>query len=174
MRLFVASAISSNDLKQILSYQPPAHNDARLSGPKLLHMTLQFIGEENPAKVDQALRSVRFPQFETNLSHTDIFSPRKSKHILWLGVKLTKDLKSLHHQITHNLIEHNIKIDTRSYSPHITLARCNKSIDSRYIQSFLDQDVRETPYKISQFHLYQSHRVNDQLRYDILQSYDSC
>lgn len=171
MRLFIATPLSNTTQAEVLQYQPPTAEGARLLRPELLHMTLQFIGEAEPKVVSQALQNIQFNAFSTHFTQTGVFSPKKSKNILWLGLALNDDLARLQKMISHSLREAGIKIDSRQFTPHITLARCKRSMDKAYIDAFVNQEPIAWPYQINQFHLYRSHNKGGQLHYDIIESY---
>lgn len=171
MRLFVAASLDQALRKEALVYQPPWVEGAKLLRPELLHLTLQFIGEAEPDPVRQALKKVHFHAFETEFTHTGQFSPKKNKRILWLGLALNKELAALQRSITRTLLDAGINIDPRNYTPHITLARCKRSMDEAYIKNFLNQEVLARPFRVNQFHLYHSHNQDAQLQYSIIESY---
>ncbi len=171
MRLFVAASLDQALRKEALGYQPPLAEGVKLLRPELLHLTLQFIGDAEPELVHQALKKVRFHAFDTEFTHTGQFSPKKSKRILWLGLALNKELAALQQSITRTLLNADINIVQQDYRPHITLARCKRSMDEAYIKAFLNQGISINPFRVDQFHLYHSHNQEAQLQYSIIESY---
>lgn len=172
MRLFVATPLSEELSNKVMSYQPPIKEGVRLVRLDLLHMTLQFIGDEDPEKVSAALQEIRFQRFKTQINYTGIFSPKKSKKILWLGAQRNAPLLDLHKTISASLLSDGIKLEAQKYTPHITLARCKRSINQTYLDNFLAQEVSTLKYQIDRFCLYHSYQLNGLLQYEPISSYN--
>lgn len=173
MRLFLATPLDKEITPIVQDYQPPAKEEVRLVRPDLLHMTLQFIGEEDPDKVDRALHNISFQSFTTNIIGTGHFSPKKGKKILWLSTQLNEHLAALYKDISDRLLANNIKLESRSYTPHITLARCRKNIEQSYLDNFLGKEITPIIYSIERFHLYHSYQRDGQLQYEPIRTYES-
>ncbi len=96
------------------------------------HLTLHFFGSLSPEKVDRLnehLPSI-FAQtkpFHILFSGFGGFPTNERSRILWLGVKdETNQLLILKEQLDRALLKMNFPIETRSYHPHITIARAQK------------------------------------------------
>ena len=126
MRLFVA--INFNDetrsrlitIRDKLLFQSSSGN---FSFDENLHLTLVFIGEVSPKKVDKIkviLDTVTFDAFEVVVERLGTFSRGT---LWWAGLREDEMLMNLQHEIEHKLALCGFEMDGRKYNPHITLGR---------------------------------------------------
>ena len=128
MRLFVAIDIPF-DVKAELWYlaQRLEHQAkrARIVPLENFHLTLLFIGETNRVnEAREALHHVQLPEKPLDLEFDGVGSFRqKQDYTWWVGIKATSDLSALASSLSARFREAGFAIDTRSFKPHITLAR---------------------------------------------------
>jgi RNA 2',3'-cyclic 3'-phosphodiesterase len=103
---------------------------ARWQDEEQLHLTLRFVGEVDRHQADDiaaALGTIRHPPFEIAMSGIGSFDRRGQPVTLWAGVSPHEPLKSLHKKVDQAVQRAGVEPDHRSYLPHITLARLNRS-----------------------------------------------
>ena len=146
MRLFIAINFDEQIKNRILAIQDRIREKAKkgkFPPPENFHLTLVFLGEtpqerlpdikaamEQAASVDEKPNSA----FELVFNKTGFFK-RGAKELWWLGMAAKKNnsagtvslgqtaLEKLQGRLVSELISHNFKIDSRPYTPHITLGR---------------------------------------------------
>ena len=129
-RLFVAVELSEEIKTHLLDAQTliaglkwtPAAN---------LHLTLRFIGQvpqDRVALLQQSLCRIEGDAFRLNVAGLGLFQQRTGG-ILWAGVKKEPALMKLKQQVDEALrVSVGLSLDTKDYSPHITLSRLKKPI----------------------------------------------
>jgi RNA 2',3'-cyclic 3'-phosphodiesterase len=130
VRLFVAleipPAVRENlaDLIKELRAHAPQPRWVRAEN---LHLTLKFIGEAPPAKLDpirRALSTVRSNQsLVVQFRGLGFFPNEKYPRILWANMEAPPSLKFLAVDIDHALEKLGIPHEQRPFVPHLTLAR---------------------------------------------------
>lgn len=133
---------------------------ARWQDDAQLHLTLRFVGETDRHRANglaEALVKIRFRPFEIALGGMGCFERKGYPHTLWAGVHPRDALAQLHRKIDRACIEAGIPPDERSYFPHITLARLNRSTGS--IDGFLAEHagLASPPFTVTGFALFESH-----------------
>lgn len=94
-----------------------------------LHITLKFVGEIAPGKVEALSGAVaeaaRMSQpFSLKLSGAGVFPPRKLPRILWLGIRDSSGaLAQLHSHLEDECAAAGTPREERPFHPHLTLAR---------------------------------------------------
>jgi 2'-5' RNA ligase len=100
--------------------------DARWARPESLHITLKFIGEQAPERVEaitERLRRVDGSAFEIRAGGYGFFPTAKAPRVFWIGVRAGPQLAELAAGIDTATAELGIPREDRPYSPHLTLAR---------------------------------------------------
>ena len=162
-RLFVALDLPAAVTTKLARIQPPAVSGLRIVKPDQIHLTLHFIGEADVALVVEALSTVSGRHFELDLSGFGKFPPVGKAKVLWVGVRDNAELLSLYAVIGNALGAAGFPIETRPYSPHITLARCGQKFPIDVVDKFLAQNRGLTvpAIPIEGFALYSSTNVDD-------------
>ncbi|MDR1603353.1 MAG: RNA 2',3'-cyclic phosphodiesterase [Gracilibacteraceae bacterium] len=126
MRLFIAINFNDETRSRLLALRDELRGKS-LSGnftaPENLHLTLVFIGEVNPKKVDKIkaiMDTVTFAPFTATVERLGTFSRGT---LWWAGLRDGNPLKDLQREIEHKLALCGFEMDGRKYSPHITLGR---------------------------------------------------
>ena len=91
--------------------------------PENLHLTLVFIGEINPQKIDTVkaiMDTVTFAPFEATVERLGTFSRGT---LWWAGLRENEPLMDLQREVEHKLALCGFEMDGRKYSPHVTLGR---------------------------------------------------
>ena len=92
--------------------------------PELIHLTLAFVGPQPPIRVDSLRRlagMIRGRTFVLALDRVGVF---EKAGVAWLGASaLQEELAALQRDLADALRSRGFPVDTRPYTPHLTLAR---------------------------------------------------
>lgn len=129
MRIFVGIDLDpavrsriSRFVKDVEGFAP----HARWMPPESLHITLKFIGEQQPEQVEAVagrLRQIIGSAFEIRCSGYGFFPSAKGPRVFWTGIHGGSELPALAQSIDAGMAELGIPREARPYSPHLTLAR---------------------------------------------------
>jgi 2'-5' RNA ligase len=100
--------------------------DVRWVRPESLHLTLKFIGEQKPDRVEaiqERLRGVQGAAVEIRFAGYGFFPTAKAPRVSWIGIQAGPELAELAANIDSAAAELGIPREDRSFSPHLTLAR---------------------------------------------------
>ena len=106
--------------------------DARWVRPESLHITLKFIGEQTPERVEaiaERLRRVKGGEFEIRSGGYGFFPTAKAPRVFWIGIQAGPQLAELAEKIDMAVAELGIPREDRPFSPHLTLARAGAGED---------------------------------------------
>jgi 2'-5' RNA ligase len=126
MRLFIAINFNGETKPHLLTLRDELKSNAqsgRFSPPENLHLTLAFIGEVNPKKVEKIkdiLETVEFTPFDVAIDRLGTFSRGT---LWWAGLREDKPLLDLQYEVIFKLAHCGFEMDGREYHPHITLGR---------------------------------------------------
>lgn len=130
MRLFIA--IDFNELGDyFIGLQKLLPLNARLAYTRTFHLTLKFLGEVQPEKVNSiigALKTIGFETFSVTLCSLGIFPTENHIRVVWVGLMPEEKVLELQKKIDESL-KGMFKSD-RGFKAHITLARV-KSVDDK-------------------------------------------
>ncbi len=131
--------------------------------PQDYHLTLAFLGGVDPEELNIAIDNVEklaqeHSAFSLCFNRFGTFGQEDSPRILWMGVQSSSELHQIHEQVFNGCEEAGFKLDSRPFSPHITVGRkWNKSIPftKRWLEKFNpDQSVH---FSIDEIVLYKTH-----------------
>ncbi|HJR06205.1 MAG TPA: RNA 2',3'-cyclic phosphodiesterase [Pyrinomonadaceae bacterium] len=94
-----------------------------------LHLTLKFLGEIEPARVEALQRAANraaasVGKFEARLQGAGTFPASGNPRVLWLGLEdETNAIAQLQEQLEAECALENFPRETRAFHPHITIAR---------------------------------------------------
>jgi 2'-5' RNA ligase len=158
--------------------------DVRWVDPAGIHLTLAFMGEltdEEVAGVKHAVSQVaRHSQpFTYRLSRLGFFGSPRQPRVIWVGIdEPSGALTRLHQNLNRELSQRNFAVDTRPFSPHLTLARVRFPLPEDQLQQF--HQIVEGPqkglipsegYLVQQINVMKSDLQRSGARYDVLQAY---
>ncbi len=157
MRLFVGLELPLEVKDYLYSLQ------TKLPGAKWalkdnVHLTLDFIGNIEDALYEtivSQLKKVQSPCFNLELTQLNYFGSFEHPHILWMGVKDCKKLVKLQEKIHLLLKEIDLKLDERSFNPHITIARL-KGTTADELKNYFQKQAASTPlsFDVNHFSLF--------------------
>jgi 2'-5' RNA ligase len=130
VRLFVAIDIPEavrRALGELIARLRTESKGAKWVRPEAMHVTLKFIGEVEPAKVDAiraALRAVHSERdVEMNFRGLGFFPNERRPRVLWCGIAASPNLAMLAADVDGALKPLDIPAESRDFVPHLTLAR---------------------------------------------------
>ena len=128
MRLFVGIDIPPDIRQRITDFVErvrPTAPDARWVKPDTYHITLKFIGEFKPERLDElksTLSTVSSPPIDIAFRGCGFFTPRSPK-AFWIGVHADKTLPELASTVQDACARLGIPVEDHAFTPHLTLAR---------------------------------------------------
>ncbi|MDF2182959.1 RNA 2',3'-cyclic phosphodiesterase [Neptuniibacter sp. CAU 1671] len=129
MRIFTAIDLPEALLDELSLRLPTELSDTVRWAPlDQLHLTLVFIGEVSPHRLDpllEAIAEVEFSPVSIHCREVGSFS----SGILWLGVEPSEALLRLQQKLHRIIHGQGFQLPRRRYRPHITLAR-GKAVDA--------------------------------------------
>ena len=129
MRIFVGIDLDNEIRTKIARFLEGVRGfapDARWVRPESLHITLKFIGEQNPeqvAAITERLQLVEGKRAEIRLAGYGFFPTAKAPRVFWIGIQAGPELGELASGVDSALAELQIPREDRPFSPHLTLAR---------------------------------------------------
>ncbi|MFP7754973.1 RNA 2',3'-cyclic phosphodiesterase [Thermodesulfobacteriota bacterium B35] len=159
MRLFVAIDLPATVRDRLVSMSCGLPG-ARWVRREQLHLTLRFIGEVDGLlfqAVRDALARVEVHSFTMELNGVGFFPPRKKPRVVWVGIRDNEDLLRLRNRIESGLVRVGLAPEKRKFSPHITLARLNRTPPSRVGHYLQEHSLFTSPaFRVDRFRLYSS------------------
>jgi 2'-5' RNA ligase len=130
MRLFLAIELPAEvreHLQRVQQALAPALEGATLTRDTALHITVKFLGETDPSKLDaiiESLTTVGGGAIELTATHAECFPDRGSVRIVATGFGGDlKRLKGVHDAIEQRCLRLGFRREERAYKAHVTLAR---------------------------------------------------
>jgi 2'-5' RNA ligase len=106
-----------------------------------IHLTLAFLGELTDEQVTEAIEATEMVAqqarpFSYRLSHLGTFGSPRYPRVIWMGVEeASGSLASIHRMLNQQLQRRGFEVETRSFSPHLTLARLKSPLSSQDLQT---------------------------------------
>lgn len=146
---------------------------AKMSLAHDFHLTLKFLGEITPAKVDavkSCLSRVSFKRFTASFSGIGVFPSESYVRVVWAGIGPEDDFIRLQQQIDKALDKEFPK--EKGFKPHITLARVKLVSDKQQFQQQLQQiKIKNVKFAVDSFKLKKSTLSNKGVVYEELAVY---
>lgn len=123
-----------NVIQKISEIQSSIQNSGaklRIVNLKLLHMTLEFLGEiseKEIQKVKEILDSISFASFFLDVNAINVLPNEKYIRVVYCEINGDVDiLKTIQRQLRAKLRDCGYKTDNRPFKPHLTIARVKSS-----------------------------------------------
>ena len=135
--------------------------EARWTRPENLHLTLHFfakIEQETLEKLKVSVLSIKSFQrpFQVEVKGLGVFPNPHRPRVIWLGLEPQGQLKQLHRATGQCLRQAGVTIDSRPYSPHLTIGRLRGGkLDLPRLFSSMQQKTIE-PLTVDRLILYES------------------
>jgi RNA 2',3'-cyclic 3'-phosphodiesterase len=129
MRVFIALDIDDSVRERISRFMEGVRGfapDARWVRPESLHITLKFIGEQPPEKIEEikrSLSSIPMQPLQIAFHGCGFFPTLKSARVFWIGIEAGAEMANLATRVDEAVSVLGIPKEERAYSPHLTLAR---------------------------------------------------
>ncbi|WP_169891114.1 RNA 2',3'-cyclic phosphodiesterase [Litchfieldia alkalitelluris] len=145
------------ELKEEVSFKSWVH-------PLDFHITLAFLGSASEKAISLTKEKIGaissfYPAFQLEINGLGTFGKQESPRVFWAGVQHSEALIKLQKKVHEACKEVGFSLDSRPYSPHITLARRWKEkspLDVKKIQTFNIQ-AGVTSFPVQEMILYQTH-----------------
>ena len=172
-RLFIALR-PPREVRDALLDAMDGVDGARWQSDDQLHLTLRFAGElEGPQAEDlaDALGRVAAPPFDLALRGVGHFERKGMPHALWAGAAPSEALEVLQRRIERACRSAGLPPETRKFTPHVTLARLNRS--SGPIGGWLARHalLAPGPWRVRSFALYLSRLTPAGSEYERIEDY---
>lgn len=157
MRLFIS--IDFNELKDyFFELQKLLPTNAKLSLTKSFHITLKFLGEVQPDKVEKIigkLRTIRFEPCTVFLDNVGIFPTENYIRVVWVGIKPEDKILELQKRID-EMLKPLFKKE-KDFKAHITLARVKYPEDKKqFLEQLKNVKAENKKIEIKDFRLVKS------------------
>ena len=122
----------SNVIHQMAQQLP----DLRWVDPAGIHLTLAFPGELPDEQLAAAMQAAdaashQVTPFEIRLKEPGIFGSPRQPRVIWMGIEETSgSLIRLHSALNRELEQRGFEVETRRFSPHLTLARVKQPLNA--------------------------------------------
>jgi 2'-5' RNA ligase len=157
-RLFIGIR-PPEDVRDLLLDAMEGIEGARWVDEANLHLTLRFVGEvERPAANDlaAALSRISGEAFAVRIEGVGHFTRKGMATALWARVPDSAPLEALRQKVERACEAAGLGRETRRFTPHVTLARLNRSSGQigRWLASFGDMRAE---WRAEHFVLFESH-----------------
>ena len=143
----------------------PSKKKGRAIQTHNLHETLHFIGqvtESTKECMHTAAQSINAEAFQLSLDHFGYFSRAK---IFWMGSQnIPEQLTRLQKELGCAIAECGFNVESRTYTPHITLMRKCQQVET-------DQIRFSIPWRVDEFVLVESITYQEGVNYRVIESY---
>lgn len=174
MRVFVAVDLSQGVKDEFAEIQKQL--SATVAGMSMahdFHLTLKFLGELTPAKVDvvkNCLGSVRFRGFPAALAGIGVFPSENYIRVVWVGIEPEDDIIRLQRGID-DALEKEFPKD-KQFKPHLTLARVKFISDkNQFAQKLRQIRIEKIKFAVDSFKLKKSILTKEGAVYEDLAVY---
>ena len=170
-RVFVATPLdddSQKSLQKVIKLLARKHWPVRWEPVEKLHLTIAFIGWLDKSKIsiiNQATRKAveSFQPFTVEYKGLGAFPDFVTPRVIWLGLKGDLyHLSNLYKNIRLALETVGFKLESRPFTPHITLGRVEKGVRRKFLQTIgsgigkLHQLSISTPWRVDRVVVYES------------------
>lgn len=148
---------------------------AKLSLARDFHLTMKFLGEITPAKMEAVksrLANVKFKAFAARLSKVGFFASGRVVRVVWAGIEPQDEFIELQ-QLIDEALEGEFPKE-KNFKPHLTLARVKLVQDRKgFSESLQKTAVSPAEFTVGSFKLKQSTLGTNGATYDDLAVYNA-
>ncbi|MBI5051348.1 RNA 2',3'-cyclic phosphodiesterase [Candidatus Micrarchaeota archaeon] len=128
-RCFIAIELSEKAKKKVYAAARTLERleGVRLVDPENLHLTLKFLGEVGPDKIESAIQllgKIKRNKFKVTLTKVGAFPNKEYIRVVWIGC-VSNELEGLGKQVNDALSK---LFKPESFAAHLTIARVSKKI----------------------------------------------
>ncbi|HSR50565.1 MAG TPA: RNA 2',3'-cyclic phosphodiesterase [Acidobacteriota bacterium] len=155
--------------------------NARFASPGSMHLTLKFLGDIEPGRVDSLAAQISgaaciHAPFRLTLGTLGVFPGRRRPRVLWRGMRGIVPLLELQRSVSSLLAQEGFEPDKRPYAPHLTLARLRSPRGSQALLEEVErfneeyEESQAEAFEVTQVNLFQSILKPSGAEYRILSS----
>lgn len=175
LRLFTALSVPW-DVAETLKRRQTGLPGARWRPQEALHVTLAFYGEVTETQADDlAAELARIPagRFDIALKGVGAFGDAHRSTTLWAGVEPNEKLNILAGRCKSAAERAGIRMEPRSYKPHLTLAYLKTQTNPDRIGAWITNHnlLQSPPIPVTRFGLYSSTLTDDGSHYELERDY---
>ena len=177
MRLFVAIEIPEEIKEYISIVQENINSEKskiRLVNTDNMHLTLKFLGEVQPDKLDEIkekLKEVKFNKFLMYLDNIGVFPGENYIRVVWIGLKPENGILQLQKNIDDSL--NKLFKKEKNFKAHITLARVKYIEDKKlFLENLKKMKIENKKIDVKDFRLIKSTLDRDGPVYENLEVFD--
>lgn len=183
-RIFTAIDVSEEVRDRIAKYIENLRGEfpgvrAGWDKPEKLHITLKFLGEASAEQIEKlkiALEEIskHISNFNLQVSATGVFPSPRNARILWLGLNdETGNLLKLNEMLESECEGIGFARETRSFKPHLTIARLREPQKSRELaKKHLNNKFEPVGFTASEIVIYESRLQPAGSIYSIVSKHD--
>lgn len=185
-RTFIALELNEalqRHLSEIIRQMASALPNLRWVDPQGIHLTLAFLGELTDEQLVEAMSAAEdaaqaSSTFDYRLTHVGVFGSQRHPRVIWVGIEEPSGrLLRLQRMLNRELEQRGFAVDTRPFSPHLTLSRIKaplKPEEVQVLQRFLDDKRRFaalSSYHVAQINVMKSELSRVDAKYTCLEAY---
>ena len=139
MRLFVATHLNSDVLREIGSFLSPlkSFRGVKWVAVDNLHITLKFLGETEDKKLGliiDELNQISASPFKLSIKETGAFPHLKNPRVIWIGVDGELDkCNELYQSVEDRMDSLGFPFEKRDFKPHLTIGRVKGKVHKSVI-----------------------------------------
>lgn len=131
MRLFIAVSLPKKERQRLFRAAAPlrkAELPVRWVDADAIHMTMKFLGEVAPDRVDKIETSMsrvaaKSKKFGVDLGGFGAFPSLRKPRVIWAGAYASPELRCLKHDLEWEFASLGYEREARAFHPHLTLGR---------------------------------------------------
>jgi 2'-5' RNA ligase len=142
-RTFIALEMNEalqRHLGEIIAQMAQALPRLRWVDPASIHLTLAFLGELDDQRLDAAIEATeqaagQMSPFRYRATQAGTFGSPRQPRVIWVGIdEPTGKLARLHRLLNRELEQRGFELETRAFSPHLTLAHIKRPLQAAELQ----------------------------------------
>lgn len=159
MRVFIAIDLPEDLRKKLVSYYSRLGRYVRgkFVEEENLHITLKFLGEQQPnivEKVKKLLAEIRFERFTIKVKNLGAFPSLENPRVIWVGA-YSDELIRLVNEINNKLKRLGFPLE-QNFVGHITLVRAKFILDKKGLHEFARKFDFDYKFEAREFKLKRS------------------
>jgi RNA 2',3'-cyclic 3'-phosphodiesterase len=179
IRAFVAVPLPGELVDALTALRDRIRPDLKASWtrPELMHLTLHFLGDVAPASIAGISTAIqtscaKTPPFYVAARGLGVFPDPRRPRVLWAGIEDAGPLLELQRRLAAPLKRCGVELDSRSYRPHLTLARFREPLRRQpltFLRTILLTEQRDfASVPVGEVRLHRSELLPGGPRYTVL------
>lgn len=182
MRLFIAVPLSKDTRENISRLQDELKKNMtgekiRWVVPENIHLTLKFLGETDPGKVEKISKvmaeSIKgLSSSSININSGGVFPSRRRPRILWVGsIEKNENIITIKKNLDRGLKHLGFEKEKREFTPHLTIGRV-KSIKAMAgsIEALVSGEINLGEIEVREIQLIESILSPEGAKYEVVKN----